>query len=281
MGRSELPIITRTKIVADLRKLGLVPGQMVMLHASVRATGWVVGGPDMVIQALLDVLGPEGTLMMYVGWEDNPYHLAEWPEDRQRAYLEECPPFDPARSRAYRKWSILTEYLRTWPGACRSDHPEASVAALGAKARWITENHPLQYGYGPGSPLAKLCEAGGKVLLLGAPLNTITLLHYAEHLAQVPNKRIARYKMPILRDGQRAWVDIEDFDTSRGIVDWEGRDYFEAIARQYVSSGKGRSGKVGAAQSYLFDAADLVRFAIQWMERTFGRDKDSDRRVQI
>ena len=145
--------------------------------------------------------------------------------------------------------------------------------AIGSRARWITENHPLQYGYGPGSPLAKLCEANGQVLLLGAPLNCITLLHYAEHMARVPNKRVVRYKMPILRDGRRVWVEIEEFDTSQGVVDWRAGDYFETIAREYISSGKGSSGKVGTAQSYLFDASGLAKFAIQWMERTFGKGK--------
>jgi len=82
--------------------------------------------------------------MMYVGWEDSPYNLAEWSIDRQRAYLDECPPFDPATPRACRRWSILTEYLRTWPSAFRSSNPEASCAAVGARARWITEDHPLQ-----------------------------------------------------------------------------------------------------------------------------------------
>ncbi len=271
MEASELPIITRSRLVHDLRKLGVLPGQVIMLHASVKAIGWIVGGPDTVLQALLDILVPEGTLMMYVGWEDSPYEMAQWPEDRQRAYLEECPPFDPARSRAYRKWGILTEYLRTWPGARRSDHPDASFAAVGSRARWITESHPLQYGYGPGSPLAKLCEAGGQVLLLGAPLNSITLLHYAEHLAKVPGKHVVRYKMPILRDGQRVLVEIEEFDTNQGIGGRDAGQYFETIAHKYLSSGKGRSGKVGAAQSYLFDAADLTEFAVQWMESTFGR----------
>ena len=271
MARPEAPIITRSRLVHDLRELCVLPGQVVMLHASVKAIGWVVGGPDVVLQALLDVLTPTGTLMMYVGWEDTPYGLAEWAEERQRAYLEECPPFDPATSRAYRKWSILTEYLRTWPGVHRSNHPEASAAAVGSQARWITENHPLQYGYGPSSPLAKLCEVGGQVLLLGAPLNSITLLHYAEHLARVPGKHIVRYKMPILRDGQRVWVDIEEFDTTRGIGDWDAEEYFETIPREYLSSGRGRSGKVGAAQSYLFDTAGFTQFAVQWMERTFGK----------
>jgi len=207
--------------------------------------------------------------MMYVGWEESPDRLEDLPKDYQQAYLEECPPFDPATSRANRDYSILAEYLRTWPGTLRSNHPEACVAAVGAKSRWITENHPLQYPYGAGSPLAKLCEVKGKVLLLGAPLNTITLLHYAENMAKVPNKRITRYRMPVLRNGQRVWVDIEDFDTSRGIVA-NAEEYFRAIVRDYLSSGKGCSGKVGAAQSYLFDAADLVEFAIQWLERTFG-----------
>ncbi len=86
-----------------------------MLHASVKAIGWVVGGPDVVLYGLREVLGPQGTLMMYVGWEDNLYDLVTWSDERRRAYLEECPPFDPTTSRANRNWSILTEYLRTTP----------------------------------------------------------------------------------------------------------------------------------------------------------------------
>ena len=240
-----------------------------MLHASVEAIGWVVGGPDTVLQVLIDLLADKGTLMMLAGWEDNPYHLPEWSKEKQKAYLEECPPFDPATSRTNRKWSILNEYLRTRPGAQRSAHPEGSFVAIGLLARWITENHPLQYGYGPGSPLAKLCDASGKVLMLGAPLNTITLLHYAECLAEVPNKRVVNYRMPVLHGGKREWVDIEEYDTSRGIVDWRGEDYFAVIGREYLLSGRGASGKVGAAQSYLFDANDLVNFAVQWMEHAF------------
>jgi aminoglycoside 3-N-acetyltransferase len=269
MRKFELPPVTRSQLAGDLRKLGLSTGQTVMLHASVKAVGWVVGGPDIVIQSLLDVLGPTGTLMMLVSWEDSPYKLAEWPEDWQRAYLEECPPFDPATSRAYRKWSILTEYLRTWPGAFRSNHPDASFAAVGALARWITENHPLQYGFGPGSPLAKLCEAKGKVLLLGAPFGSITLLHYAEHICRVPNKRIVHYKMPVFCDGRKVWVEVEEFDTCGGILP-NAEEYFQTIPREYIASGKGASGKVGNAQSYLFDADDLVKFAIQWLERKYG-----------
>lgn len=270
MGKSELPPISRSRLVADLMELGVKSGDVIMLHASVKAIGWIVGGPDIVIQCLLNVLGTDGTLMMYVGWEDSPYNLREWDQEWQQVYLKECPPFDPRTSRAYRKWSILTEYLRTWPGVHRSNHPEASFAAVGAQARWLTDNHPLQYGFGQGSPLAKLCEAKGKVLLLGAPFDTITLLHYAENLAKVPNKRIAHYRAPMLRNGKQVWVEIEEFDTCGGILP-NARAYFDIIPCEFLSFRKGISGKVGVAQSYLFDANEFVNFSVQWLEREYGK----------
>ena len=269
-NNNQQSIITLTRITRDLKYLGLQPGDLIMLHSSVKAIGWVVGGPDTVLQAILNLLGEKGTLMMLAGWEDNPYHLPEWPEEKQTAYLEECPPFDPVTSRANRNWSILNEYLRTRPGAQRSSHPEGSFVAAGYLARHITENQSWQYGYGTSSPLAKLCEGSGKVLLLGAPLNTITLLHYAEFLTNIPDKRIVKYKMPVLQNRQRVWVELEEFDTSRGIIDWPGEDYFGIIGKEYIKSGKGTSGKVGGAQSYLFDAKDLVNFAVQWMEQNFN-----------
>ncbi len=266
--KNDLPLVTRSHLTRDFRDLGVRPGQAVMLHVSVRAIGWIVGGPDVVLDALLDVLTPEGTLMMYVAWEDRTDDMLAWCAERRAAYVAECPPFDPERSRANRRWSILTEYLRTRPGAFRSANPGASMAAIGARARRLTENHPLDYGYGPGSPLAKLCEIGGQVLQVGVPAETATLLHYSEHVADVPGKRIVRTPVPIMKDGQRIWIEIEEFDTGAGIVDWH-EDYLAVIVNEYLATGKARSGMVGAARAHLFDALDLHHYAVGWMERTF------------
>jgi aminoglycoside 3-N-acetyltransferase len=270
MNSRESLVVTRSRLDKDFIDLGVRPGGIVMLHASVKAIGWVVGGPDVVLNALREVLGPDGTLMMMIGWEDNPYDLSTWPEDRRRAYLEECPPFDPTTSRANRKWSVLTEYLRTTPGARRSANPEKSMAAIGAKAEWLMAEHPLDYGFGRGSPLEKLCEADGKVLLLGTPFDSVTLLHYAECIANVSDKRVVRYGMPMLVDSTRRWVDVEEFDTCDGIQDWGGGDYFEAIIGEYLATGHGTTGLVGTARSYLFDAQDLTACGVAWMEREFG-----------
>jgi aminoglycoside 3-N-acetyltransferase len=271
---NETSIITKRQLIHDLRKLELLPGDTVMLHASVKSIGWIVGGPDMVLQALFEILGDEGTLMMFVSWEDHPYHLPEWSEACQRAYLEECPPFDVRTSRAdHRAMSILAEYLRTWPGAVRSRHP-FSYAAVGKHAEWIVHDHPWNYRDGTGSPLEKLCQLKGKVCLLGSPLSDITLLHYAEYCANVPHKRIARYRLPILQHGTRVWMDFEEYDTSIGIVDWP-EDYFAAIADAYLAAGHGMRGRVGAASSYVFDAESFTQFGIAWMEEHFVFTRDT------
>ena len=86
------------------------------------------------------------------------------------------------------------------------------------------------------------------MLLLGTPFDSVTLLHYAECLADVPDKRVVRYRMPILVDGRRRWVDVEEFDTCDGIRDWGGGDYFVAIVEAYLAAGHGRTGLGGGGE---------------------------------
>lgn len=265
-------IVTRERLETELRALGVDAGAVVMLHASVRAVGWVVGGPDEILGVLLDLLGPRGTLMMLASWEDHPYAMDAWPQATRRAYLDALPAFDPATSRAdHREMGILAEYLRTRPGAVRSRHPFGYVA-VGPHADALLRDHPYQYHHGPDSPLARLCAADGRVLLLGRLFDSVTLLHHAEHLADVPGKRVARYRMPLLVDGARVWTDFEEYDTEEGIVDWPEGDYFDAIVREYVEAGEGRRGRVGHAEAYLFDAGELVRFGRGWMEENLASD---------
>lgn len=268
-------VVTRSQLAQNLRLLGLETGQTVMVHSSIRNLGQIVGGPDTVIHALLDVLTETGTIMIYVSWEEWERALVEDVDslspDERRAYLDECPAFDPATARAERSWGILTEYLRTWPGTLRSNHPTASVVALGAHAHLLTADHPFAYGYGVGSPFDKFCQLRGKVLLLGSPLSTVTLLHHAEHIAPLRNKQIVVNKAPVLRDGMRIWVEFEEFDTTESIVPGESaEEYFKQIVRDYLTTGRGRAGQVGQADAYLFDAADLVAFAVAWMMRRWG-----------
>ena len=243
--------------------LGLEPGDAVLVHAALRRVGKVIGGAQTILDALRDAVGPNGTILGYTDWESEDEILAH-PDLR-----EHMRPFDPLSSRSIRDTGFFPEMLRTTPGALRSGNPGASMAAIGGRAEWFTADHALDYGYGPGSPLARLVEANGKTLMLGAPLDTMTLLHHAEHLAQFAPKRIRRYESPLLTDGRTVWRWFEEFDTSDppdGLAD----DYFADIVEAFLATGRGRRGAVSAAPCVLVEARQMVPFAIDWIERAMA-----------
>jgi aminoglycoside 3-N-acetyltransferase len=265
-------IHTVASLRSDLERLGLASGDVVMVHAAVSRIGTVFGGPDAVIAALRDTVGADGTIMAYLDW-DAPWEdfldeagrvLPEW-----RAHVL---PFDPWSTRAARSNGVLPEFLRTTPGSFRSGNPGASVAAIGAEAAWLTADHPLDYGYGPGSPFEKVVDVEGKVLMLGAPLDTMTLMHHAEHLARLPDKRVVRKETPFatLTFEGIEWRMIDEFDTAEPVVEALPQNFIEHIVTAYLGTGQGAQGRVGNAHSVLVDAADIVSFGIAWLERHAG-----------
>jgi aminoglycoside 3-N-acetyltransferase len=238
-----------------------------MVHAACSKVGQVLGGPDAIIAALRETVGPEGTIMAYLDWDAPWEDFADEDGTIPADLKPHIPAFDPAVTRAARDNGVLPEFLRTTPGALRSGNPGASVTAIGAQAAWITADHPLDYGYGPGTPLARLVEACGKVLMLGAPLDTMTLLHHAEHLATLPEKRLHRVEVPIKAAKGTIWRMIEEYDTGDPVVDWLPDNVFEEIVEAFPDTGHGRRGPVGGAASVLVEAAEIVPFAVEWLER--------------
>jgi aminoglycoside 3-N-acetyltransferase len=258
----------------EVRSLGVSQGDVVMIHTSMRSLGWVIGGADTVVRGLLDAVGAAGTIVAMTGaHNDTWYGFDRWPAALQDLYMNEMPAFDPVISESTPDVGRVPERIRTWPGAVRSDHPESSLVALGPRAAWLMDPHPLDFPSGEGSPLARLVEADGKVLTLGAPLETITLLHHAETMAAAPDKRIVRYPMAVLRDGERTWVTVSDIDSSDGAYEYSKvckGDAFAVIGQAALEAGVGTSGSVGASTSHLFPARGLVAFAISWIDERFG-----------
>ncbi len=276
LERSRGPV-TRTRLVRDLSALGLCAGDTVMFHTRLSALGYVTGGSQTVIDALCEVVGGQGTLMVTCGWNDAPpYEWTTWPAEWQEEIRAGHPAFDPERSEADHSYGRLPEALRLQPGAVRSRHPDASFAALGAAAHRLMDDHPWDDPHGPDTPLARLVELGGKVLLLGAPLDSLTLLHHAEALAEAPGKRFVDYEQPIAVDGRRVWRRFHDIDSSEGAFDYVPvvggeRDAFEVIADDFLAAGGGVKGHVGAAVSQVFDARDLTAFGVRWLEAKLRR----------
>jgi aminoglycoside 3-N-acetyltransferase len=134
--------VTRADLVRDLAALGVRPGGVLMVHTRMSAIGWVVGGAQTVVSALLEVLGPAGTLLAYLGWNDGTGGMTSWPPEWQQAYRSQCPPFDPAFSQADRQMGRIPERIRTWPGATISGSHFRRMAAIGARAAWLTADQP-------------------------------------------------------------------------------------------------------------------------------------------
>lgn len=274
MAGDDREAVGRARLAGDLRALGLRAGGVAIVHTRMSALGWVVGGSETVVRALLDALGGDGTLVAYVSWEEHVYHAGDWPQAHRDAYLAAPPAFDVATAEAARDHGRIPERLRTWPGAEHSAHPEAGVVAVGPLARELTTAHPQDDAYGADSPFARLVARDGQVLILGAPLETTTLLHHAEAIARVADKRRVTYRIPIVGPDGVVEREFDDIETSEGAFPYErlglDADPFEVIARAALAAGIGVSGRVGEAQSHLFGARALTAFAVAWMEERFG-----------
>ncbi|MFM9828308.1 MAG: aminoglycoside 3-N-acetyltransferase [Sphingomonas sp.] len=257
---------TRASLCDDLRHLGVKDGDTVMLHAAMRKVGPLLNGPDALSNALLDVVGPKGTIMVYTSWDSLHDDLLDEDGRVLPEWRDHVPGFDAKASRAVRMNGIIAEFVRTMPGARRSANPGASVAAIGNRADWITADHPQDYGYGPGTPFAKLVEVDGRVLMVGAPWDTMTLVHHADHLARLATKKTIRIDVPFATPSGTRWQFIEEFETGDPVHEALPENYIERIVTAYVGSGGGNQGLIGRAPSLLVDARPMLAFAVDWLE---------------
>ncbi|HSA57087.1 MAG TPA: AAC(3) family N-acetyltransferase [Gemmatimonadaceae bacterium] len=260
-------VFSRSELADDFRRLGVAAGDTVMLHASVRAVGEVAGGPDQIHLALKDALTDAGTLIMYTGCPDHydnvgRGHLTEADE---REILARHPAYDAQTVRSARDNGILVEFLRTYPGSRVNDHVTRFVA-WGRQAEYLLSETPWDYAFGRGSPMERFREVDGRILLLGCDHDTVTFLHHAEHVVDIPGRRVARFKVPVMEQGQRVWRDMEEFDSgSAGAhANWPER-FFALLTDAYLARTRNEGGTVGNATSYLFAARELFAFALPVM----------------
>lgn len=258
-GEQELPWTVET-LSADLASLGVRPGSTLLSHSSLSSIGYTAGGAHAVVLALLEVLGPEGTLVVptHSGelsdpgrWEHPPVPEAWWDTIR-----DHMPAFDP-RLTATRDMGAVPDTVRHLPGALRSDHPAYSFSAFGPAADVVTGGHVLSDGLGEKSPLARLYDMDADVLLLGVGHVSDTSLHLAEHRSG--RCGTTRQAAPVMVDGRRRWVEYEELD-----VDTED---FEEVGAAASAAGLERTGTVGCATARLLSQPTLVDFATAWFRQ--------------
>ncbi|KAF6797080.1 hypothetical protein CMUS01_15796, partial [Colletotrichum musicola] len=228
--------------IADLRNLGLKQGDTVLLHSSLSSLGWVNGGAETVVSALLEVLGGSGTLVVPTHTGDNS-DPAEWcsppaPRHLWQLIRDTMPAYDPRTSRTS-EMGAIAETVRTWPGAVRSAHPQTSFAAVGPAAERITAGHRMDCRHGEDSPLARLEEVGARVLFLGTGFDNCTCFHLAEYRSGT--SRMEDSSFAAIVNGSREWVTVSDLCSAY--------EDFGAIGESFEESGGVTRWMVGSADS--------------------------------
>jgi aminoglycoside 3-N-acetyltransferase len=257
--------VTQTTLVNDLRRLGVPSGEVVIVHSSLSALGWVCGGPQAVVLALEEVVG-EGTVVMpaHSGalsepsqWENPPVPESWWPVIRA-----ETPAFDPALTPT-REMGAIVDCFRGQPGCMRSSHPQFSFVARGARAHEITAEHSLDYGLGEASPLARAYDLDAYVLLLGVDHANNTSIHLAEYRAAGLKKDKITNGAPVILEGARRWVEFEDIELDETDFARFGRDFESDTEAVSV-------GPAGVGVARLMSQRALIDYAVRWLERNRG-----------
>jgi aminoglycoside N3'-acetyltransferase len=248
-----LKLISQDELTRQLLNLGVIPGGVLLVHCSFAQVKPVENGPLGLIAALQAALGPAGTLVMPSMTDD------------------EDSPFDSTVSTCVEMGVVANTFWQL-PSVLRSDSPHA-FAALGPEAARITAPHPLDVPHGLDSPVGRVYELDGQVLLLGVGHDANTTIHLAEFMAGV---RYRRKKSIIIKQaGQLVRFDYNEIDhcceNFTRVDDWlDPRNLQER-------------GQVGHTQAQLMrsrDIVDVVSSQLQKNETAFlhppGMDEQCD-----
>jgi aminoglycoside N3'-acetyltransferase len=230
--------VRQEELVAQLRALGVHDGGVLVVHTSFRAVRPVEGGPDGLIAALREALGPDGTLVM-----------PAWTGD-------DSVPFDPATTPAATDLGIVADTFWRQPGVVRSKHPNA-FAAAGPRAVEINRDAFPLPPHVPESPIGRVHDLDGEVLLLGVGHDANTTLHLAELAANVPYR--IRKSVTVFEDGQSRRIEYGENDHCCQLF---------ALADDWLRErGLQTEGPVGHALARLMRARDVVALASERLSR--------------
>jgi len=265
IARTAVPV-TCSVIVEALRAVGVQPEGLIIVHSSLSRLGWVVGGAHSVVSALIEAVGPEGTVVMPSmsanlsepsRWEAPPVPESWWPTIR-----DEMPAYDAVLTPLVGMGAVA-ECFRHLPGTVRSEHPAVSLMANGPLAQEVLRPHNMRVAFGEGSPLSRLYELDARIVLLGVGHSSNTSLHLAESRSRWAREHTIIFGVPVMVDGERRWVTYDD-------VDYDNHDFEAAGAAFAVATGGEVRVPLGAGELITCNVRGIVDFATEWLDYSRG-----------
>lgn len=238
--------LTAKDLVTSFRDAGIESGDHILVHSSLSSLGWVEGGADAVVDALIWAVGGEGTVLFPA--------LTGCPDDSR----EKPPVFD---ARYTRCWTgRIPETARQRRNALRSLHPTHSVVAFGKLARWFTTGHEyVRTPCGPGSPYDKLADIGGRIVLIGVGQAVNTSFHHAEELAGVPYVTLDEPADITFTDMEGGTVEMRGTLLHR----WGPKRDYKALEPSMIDLGICRIRQVGETEIRINDAMFQRMFLVR------------------
>ena len=258
----ERQLVLEKDILEALKAVGVQEGQSIMVHTSLSSLGFVCGGAQIVIEALIKSVGENRTIMMPTqSWKNlDPALGVHWEEPKEwwQTIRDYWPAYDKEITPT-NTMGAVAEMFRKWPGALRSDHPVRSVAAFGKEAKYLVENHDLENIFGEDSPIGRLYELDGYVLLIGVGYDKNTSLHLADVRAEYPGKHLSTESTAMMIAGKREWVTYQTLYV-------DGED-FDEIGKAFEREGNVKRVSLGNTSICLMKQRELVDFAVKWIEK--------------
>ena len=220
-------VVSKETLMKALKYVGLSQNMNVEVHASLSSLGYVTGGARTIVDVLMEMITEGGTILMPTQTMDNtdpstwvnpPASPNIWNDIR-----DSMPAYNSQTSDLCGMGAVA-ENFRHRSGVLSSSHPTASFAAWGRYARVLCNRQSLHFPLAEESPIARLYELKGHVLLIGVDLTKATCLHLAEYRTEC--RPIIVQSACTLIDGRRGWkkyldldVDSDDFEKLRPELD--------------------------------------------------------------
>ena len=261
--KAEAPHIDKATIVNGLRAMGIVPGDVVMLHSSLKSLGYVEGGAQTVLEAVYEAVSPGGTLVVPT------YYLPGgtiYNTCKMEGYV-----FDPRQHGS--NLGALPDTFLKMPGIKRSIHPTHSVSALGPQAEYVVSAHHLAPSiFGPGSPWERCLQLNAKVLGLGISMGPVTFYHLLEDMLldkfPLPVRLPETFMLPCRDwDGQSIKVPVTPLDPAynpRRIDNKARGDLQQFFIEDFRRAGILKDGKVGTAAAWFVPAQGFYA-RLEWL----------------